>query len=1216
MARELGISRSTCRGWLEGKTVPKPERAHEFMAVVEKLQHACGRPQYTDAEWESALCAAQQEARRAPGEHAPVDVQGRTRERTEMNSFVSDERAEAPAYLCWYADTPVGKTTLLVDYLRRRRPPRLDVLSFFVSPERGKNTRRAFEDEIARQARKLLEGAMSPSTPRGVAQWQRLFAKAADKSTCHGRRLLLVVDGLDDDVAWSGLAAETDGLTAQRAGSGAVHKLARGSIAALLPSPPPPGMRVIVSLRRRVRLPDDVPPVRHPLRQSRHFRPLMPVAGVPLTRQPPPDPAALGEPFAGLLAVADGGLRIADLAELTGLPMAHLDRLAQGPAGRALVTEDPVSRTYALATTRLVHAVRAELGEAGVLRRTHELSAWSRQWCAAGWPDGTPLYPLAHQLRLLTDTTERAAYVLDLPRLRRLARTAGPPAAFAQLDAFAGEISETASDTTADALATLVPLFAARTLLRQEAREVPDGAASLSARLGDVERACALARSAPTAVTTAVHLADVAVEMAYASVAYEGWVDPDTLVREAVEWLARDRTDQAFPGPYRDPEPHARLLGAARTLAAQYAPSAARALLHAVLQDPRSGTETLIEAAGMLDPLQDPDLVAVLRSRAEMLGEGNMRARAAAVDLWGALARAAPTLGPKLGNEIEAICAELGDADGLGASNVLATAASALVALPAGRSRSGPRLMREALVRMRSVIETLDAPDFLPDESDLDGPAHLNRELSGTLHRLAKAVHDAGLRQDRDDLEGLLNSLPERLRIGALGGSAVERAQQPEDARQHDARKPGRPSPHRRSAGLPLPADGQQPELLHLRLLLEAEAQLSVGNPLRSRELLGTALENCPIVQASPLPEEWTPELCQAMGEARRSDQAEEFVANLSGPGDRARHLAALSLGCSLAGCDDEGTRHAHAAARLMSDVADPGLANAVAQALAYAGDEPAACAMVQASKASQRQHALTAVAAGLVRHCPEGAARVARPLVETFARRLDTAVGRGSPRIPLIELASLLLAFPDVRDPDPQLSDALHLAALRVADPSRPRSTRSMAVLTLLARLGCLPGEATYAVENPTSTEGWGHSAQRGQQEAPSAELALLAAMDGDTAAALGHAEAARRLDARSMALRTTAAHLAGIQVPLATDSDADDRVVRTCLALARASREGSPQEEATARRIAVRLLRSDAWTCTIPLLPTLAPGALGHLRAIASDASRHEEHVAAEDV
>ncbi|MFD7897155.1 hypothetical protein [Streptomyces sp. NPDC059743] len=661
----LDTPRSSFRGWKDGKTSPTPERVVDFWAIVRMLQQTVGQPLHTDAEWEAALRAAQEEGAAGRGRrtsqphaegadrryirvHEPAldvatdNVEGRTNERSVMNAFLRETSSGAPTYLCWQSDAPVGKTALLADYLQRHPPTDVDILSFFVSSVHGTDTQAAFSKEIAEQMGKFL-GEKPDRAPVGPRKWRRLFADAAKKSKENGRRLVLVVDGLDDDVAWSGLASEGGSLAcgAQRRNVGqsgnpeaesgnkarSRQKPVRGSIAALLPSPPHSGMRVIVSLRRSVRFPDDVPNG-HPLRQAEHLRTLLRVPGVPPLRQPLPDTGALGESVAELLAVSGGGLRIADLAELTELSEDRLNRVAQGPAGRAIVLDDPVAVTYALAEPQPADTVRESLDKAAVERHTRELLAWSQRWHAAGWPAATPPYPLAYQLRLLTDGPERAAYVLDVRRLRRLTSTSGATVALAQLDAFEEEISD--GDGT-QGLVTLVSLCAVRALLREDLREVPDGAPALLVRLGYVERARGLARSAPTPSARAVHLADVAVEMAYAARA-----DLDSVIREAVEWLARSRVGVDGRSPVSaDPDVYTRLLGAIRTLVTLERPDAARPLLRAVVHDRAAGTEALVAAAGLLNTVHDVDVVALLYNRAEDLTAGGMRDRTAAVDLWG-----------------------------------------------------------------------------------------------------------------------------------------------------------------------------------------------------------------------------------------------------------------------------------------------------------------------------------------------------------------------------------------------------------------------------------------------------------------------------------------------------------------------------------------------------------------------------------------------------
>ncbi|MEU8976161.1 hypothetical protein AB0D11_44540 [Streptomyces monashensis] len=1229
-AQELGLPPATLRNWLKGETAPKVERTAQFRAVIRQLQQAASRPVHTDAEWEAALRAAQEEgtsrqnrqislvresdphhrfvrAHRPAVDAAVDDLRGREGERRAMNAFVSDSRSMAPSYLCWHADTPVGKTALLANYVKRP-PHKTDVLNFFVSAALGTDTRAEFEKQMTDQIGAFLRKPQC--MPSGVLQWKRLFAAAAETSVRHGRKLLLVVDGLDDDVAWTGLAAADEAPAAQ---GRSLPRIVRGSIAALLPAAPPPGMRVIVSFRRGMRYPDDLP-AQHPLRQRTHLRALTPAQGVPQVRPTPPDPTALGETVAGLLAAAGGGLRTADLAELAGLSADWLNRLMQGPAGRSLILDDPVAQTYVLADPGLIRAIREDLGDQVIAQHTHTLLTWSQRWHTAGWPPETPPYPLAHQLPLLTSAAERAAYVLDMPRLHRLACTAGPETALAQLDAFEEEISP--SYTAPGNLAVLVPLIAARALLRRESREVPPGAPALLVRLGEVERARGLARSAPTMAARAVHLADVTVEMTYAE--QEG---ADAVALEAAQWL--NRTDQGFPGTHQDTETYTRLLEAARTLMSLNDLGTARTLLQAVIRDKAAETETLAKAAGLLATANDADGAIALYERAETLSEGAIGDRAAAVDLWAALARALPSLSSDAGDHIVAICDELGPSDGLEATDVLARAASALSRLPARRQRVAQEKARAALAQ---ISQALADPDALSENDQ----AYLRRELTGTLARLVQAVDDDAMPPTRNaikDIGRLLESLPEKLRTGVLGDVIPERAlllaeageerqQQEAEAAAASARdeknavrrnkyaeqkqkEPGgaqrqdRPAPrHRLSTGLHPSGDGPQQD--QVRLLHEADDQLGTGNLLRSRELLETALRGSPTPSPHPpAPEDWTVGLSQALGFAGEFNTAEALVAYLPSTLDRALHLAALSLGCSLSGHTDAGGRYAHEAVRLTADNADPGLTNVVAQALAHAGDASAASATATGRTAAAKRQALTAVAAGLTRHCPEEAARIAEPLTEDLIRRIDS----GSPLRTLPELGALLLAYPDIRQPDPRLHEAFRLASLRLSDTPPPWHTPSMAVLTLLERLACLPEETSHVVTG--ITDRWQLSLQPG--EGPCPELALLSAIDGDTTALWRRAEAAPTPDGRATALYAAAAYLAGSPVTLATDSRASDRVVRTCLALTWTSEDGNPPAEETARLLVHSLLRTNAWTHTIPLLPQLAPGALRHLSLIA---------------
>ncbi|MFI9627637.1 hypothetical protein [Streptomyces sp. NPDC052042] len=1252
-SRKSGVALSTLRTWRDGKTAPGTSREDDFWSVVRLLRQTADQEGPTDAQWVEALRAAQREGtanqarQHYVGVHHPADevlaapARDRTAERAVMDTFARETGAEAPAYLCWCADAPVGKTSLLADYVLRHPPATVDILSYFVSPAHHTDTLAAFATEMTRQLGTFL-GEHPAHPPQGTAEWHRLFGRAAAKSRREKRNLLLVVDGLDDDVAWPGEAAD--------------------SIAGLLPTAPPRGMRVLVSLRSCVRPPDDLPSG-HPLCDLTYRHVLGPVAGAAHDRQPPPAPAALGVPVAGLLAVSGGGLCTADLAGLAGVPVDRLDRLFQGPAGRSLVLDDRVAGTYRLAGPQLEREVREELGNSGVAQCTQKLVAWVRSWQDAGWPADTPPFPLAAPPELFSDTAARTAYVLDPDRLRRLSVAAGVGVVLDQLSAFEASFADTSGD-----LAALVPLAAARDMVRREAREVPEGAPPLMARLGDTARARGLALSAPTPTARAVHLSDMAVELAFAKLP-----GVDAVVREAVECLSQNRAAHGSSGNHPLLDVWTRLLASAVEIRKAAGSGAARPLLLAVVGGHGAGVGELADSGGLLAEFGDLDLVPMLTARAEMLSAGPARAQAASVDLWVALARAKAVDSKRAGDRIEDICAKLERDDALGAVNVLAASASALARLPASRTRKAAVLVREA---QALVFELLPAAKTgLLSEED---QAHLRPELKGVLARLAQAVADTkatkeGLRRLDQQLGSLPESLPEPLRVGVLGElitergkwivceaekrldheeqeraekeaerderqRAVKQAERRERDRKNDQYKRARdqrkthgrsapvpvfeaspqprvplpPAPrrapaHRRTWGLPAPADDPQTTPPHRLLLQEAEDRLCAGNHEESRELLEAALRTAPRLQApagaegSCDPELWSADLCQALGTMGRFDDATALVAQSAEPADQTRHLAALSLGCSLGGHSGAGAEYATAARELLPDDAGPVLAARVNQALAYAGAESMALAPITGGTSAQRRQADAAVAVGLARHRPEEAVCLTEGLAAKLARRIAVPNRTGLFRV-LPELATLLLAAPDVLPSGSRLRNALHQAVREVIGSPAPQHAATMTVLTLLGRLGCLSDETAEAAEAAVGR--WCCSLRPGPGSGP--EIALLAAVDGDTDLAWRHAESLPTPAEQSLALGAVAAYLAGAETPLATDPQADDRMVRLCLALARAATRDGPSRRGSARHTVHRLLRTGGWTRAFPALPGTAPEALPHLAGIALHARR----------
>ncbi|MCX0245006.1 hypothetical protein [Streptomyces drozdowiczii] len=1243
LSKRTGVARSTLQGWMNGRSAPVTGDEDAFWSVVELLRETADQEGPTDAQWAEALRAAQGESaagqaqQRYVGVHRPAHEapttppRDRTAERAVMNAFARETRAGAAAYLCWCADAPTGKTSLLADYVLRHRPDKVDILSYFVSSAHHTDTLAAFESEMARQVGTFL-GEHPVQPPHGAAEWHRLFARAAAKSRREKRNLLLVVDGLDDDAAWPGAAAD--------------------SIAGLLPPAPPRGMRVLVSLRSCVRPPDDLPSA-HPLRDIAYRHVLGHVEGAAHDRQPRPDPTALGRSVAGMLAVSGGGLRTEDLADLVGVARDRLDRLFQGPAGRSLVLDDRVAGAYRLAGPQLEREVWEELGDAGVAQCTHQLVAWIQNWQAADWPTATPPFALAAPPVLFSALSARTAYVLDPARLHRLSEAAGVGAALDQLSFFEATFTGTSDD-----LAALVPLAAARDMVRRGAREVPEGAPPLLARLGEVARARGHALSASDPIVRAVHLADLAVELALAKRPCA-----DAVVREAAECLPRNRGAQTSSGGHPPIDVWARLLASAVEVHRAAGSRAAKPLLLAVVDGHGAGVGEIADAGRLLAEFGDLDLVPALIARAETLSAGPPRAQAASVDIWAALARAKGVDSSLAGDRIEEICAEVERDDALGAVEVLAASASALVRFPAPRPRKAAVLVREAQALSSGFLSV--ARTGLPDEEQ----ARMRPVLKGALARLAHALADTKATPgDLRRLDQQLDSLPEPLSTGVLGELMAERgkwvihraeerlahqereladkeaeregqrrALKQERRRRQDRKNdrhkramdewkaggregpvpvpdpapkphvplppaPRRTPPHRRTWGLPTPTGDPRDMPPHRLLLQEAEDLLRAGNHEASRDLLDTALRAAPLLQTPTAPNApgnqnpWTADLCQALGTIGAFDDATALVTRFAEPVDRARHLAALSVGSCLSGHDAAGAEYAHAARKLLPDDADPVLAARVNQALAYAGADSAALAPIKGGTSTQRRQAGGAVAVGLARHRPEEAARLAESLAAQLARRI-AAPNRTGPFRVLPELAALLLAAPDVLAPDSPLRNSLHQAVREVTGSPAPQHAPTMTVLALLGRLGVLSEETAETAE--TTVSRWRRSLRPGPGSAP--EIALLAAVDGDTELAWRHAESLSTPAEQSLALGAVAAHLAGVEIPPTTDPQADDRTVRLCLALARAASRDTPSRPETARHTVHRLLGTGGWTRAFPALPSTAPEALPHLTAIA---------------
>ena len=338
----------------------------------------------------------------------PDTLIGRANELAAWTEFC----AGADPYAWWQAEAWAGKSAL-ASWFVTHPPAGLDVVSFFITGRlSGQADSDAFLDAMIEQLDALNPaGERSPAVAGARAGvWLSVLATAAAQAGERARRLVVVVDGLDED--------ET-GMTPSRG---------RPSIVSLLPRRPPPDVHFIVTDRIGRDLPSDVPSG-HPLRTCKpHRLSVSPVAqGLKERAKQELQDLLTGEQIAvdvvGYLVGSGGGLTKDDLSALTGASRYKLDPFLGSVFGRSFRTRasnivgaqaDPEARVYLFAHETLRETAEKQLGsELGRYReKVHE---WIGSYASAGWPDDTPGYAIRGYLRMLTATA-------DVTRLSELAR--------------------------------------------------------------------------------------------------------------------------------------------------------------------------------------------------------------------------------------------------------------------------------------------------------------------------------------------------------------------------------------------------------------------------------------------------------------------------------------------------------------------------------------------------------------------------------------------------------------------------------------------------------------------------------------------------------------------------------------------------------------------------------------------------------------------------
>ncbi|MEU6377623.1 hypothetical protein [Streptomyces sp. NPDC046909] len=411
---------------------------------------------------------------------APRELIDRDHELAELADFCT--AASGPAYAWWRAGAWAGKTALMSWFALH--PPRgARVVPFFVTARLGAHDdATAYVDIVGEQLAELAgEGLPAHLTvATREAHLLRLYGAAARTCATRGERLVLLVDGLDED---RGVTTGPD-----------AH-----SIAALLPEHPEAGMRVVVAGRLHPPLPQDVAE-RHPLRDPAAARELVvsPHAQAVrveaerelkrLLRGP-----GLAHDLLAFVTAAEGSLTTADLAHLTGATPYEVTDLLRTMVGRTFATR---AEGYLLAHEELRVQAEEMIGARELTRRRDALQEWADDHATRGWPEDTPAYLLRDHflvLRRCGDLDRMLRHALDPVRHdRMLAVTGGDATALREIRLVRERL--TGAGQPVDLL-TLLRLAMRRTDLLDRNTWITADFARAWAELGEYDRAEAAART-------------------------------------------------------------------------------------------------------------------------------------------------------------------------------------------------------------------------------------------------------------------------------------------------------------------------------------------------------------------------------------------------------------------------------------------------------------------------------------------------------------------------------------------------------------------------------------------------------------------------------------------------------------------------------------------------------------------------------------------------
>lgn len=346
---------------------------------------------------------------RCPHDAAGVPrLEGRKAELAALADFCAGD-----ADYLWIQGQPWAGKTALSAAFALAPPDGVTALAVFVSE-------RLPGDALLDVCLRLL-GALLRRPVDGVATLDEkgaLLGKLLDAAAAAQRRLVLIVDGLDEDPRPPGSPP----------------------IARLLPRALPPGAKLVVTSRPGLQA-----PAGHPLEALRPIvlkpsgaaRDAARLARAEVNGLLDHPPEAASD-LLGLLSVADG-LSAGELAELMQPPEppGRVTLLLDERVGRVFTAlDEPDARRYVFAHAELHAAARAFFGAPHLERLAARIDAWVDGYAQKGWPEATPAFCLGRYLDLLRargDGPRLAALASDRERRERLlARTGSHVAATAQ----------------------------------------------------------------------------------------------------------------------------------------------------------------------------------------------------------------------------------------------------------------------------------------------------------------------------------------------------------------------------------------------------------------------------------------------------------------------------------------------------------------------------------------------------------------------------------------------------------------------------------------------------------------------------------------------------------------------------------------------------------------------------------------------------------------